>query len=257
MSRTVVVTGSASGIGQATAALLGARGDRVVGVDLRDADVCADLSTPAGRAEAVSEVRALAPSVDAVVACAGLSGNSPAVVAVNFFGVTEFVTGLLPALTGSPAPRVAVVASSVAVHASDDALRDACLASNEHTALERAAELDAAGEGFAIYPGSKDALARWVRRESVTQAWAGAGIPLNAIAPGVVRTPMTEQLFKDPRMIAAADQALPMPLNGHQEPEVLASALAFIVSEENTHITGQVVFCDGGGEAVNRGAEVF
>ncbi|QIX25622.1 SDR family oxidoreductase [Nocardioides sp. JQ2195] len=257
MSRTVVVTGAASGIGRATADLLVERGDRVIGVDLRDADVCSDLSSPDGRAEAVAGVIALSPTVDAVVACAGISGNSPAVIAINFFGVTEFVTGLLPALGGSSAPRVAVVASSVAVHASDAALGEACLAGEEESALKRAVELDAEGRGSAIYPGSKAALARWVRRESVTSDWAGAGIALNAVAPGIVRTPMSAQIFEDPRMIAAADQALPMPLNGHQDPEVLASALAFLVAEENTHITGQVIFCDGGGEAVNRGADVF
>lgn len=257
MSRNVVVTGSASGIGQATASLLASRGDHVIGVDLREADVTADLSTPEGRAEAVAGVRALAPSVDAVVACAGISGNSPAVVAINFFGVTEFVTGLLPALSASSAPRVAVVASSVAVHASDVALGDACLAGDEESALKRAVELEAEGRGSAIYPGSKAALARWVRRESVTPAFAGAGIPLNAVAPGIVRTPMSAAILADPRMVAVADQALPMPLNGHQGPEVLASALAFLVAQENTHITGQVVFCDGGGEAVNRGASTF
>ncbi|KRF21209.1 short-chain dehydrogenase [Nocardioides sp. Soil797] len=257
MTRNVVVTGAASGIGRATAALMASRGDRVVGVDLRDADVCADLSTAAGRSVAVAEVISLAPTVDAVVACAGISGNSPAVVAVNFFGVTEFATGLLPALSGSSAPRVAVVASSVAVHASDAALDEACLAGDEESALKRAVELEAEGRGAAIYPGSKAALARWVRRESITPAFAGAGIPLNAVAPGIVRTPMSAAIFADPRMVAAADQALPMPLNGHQDPEVLASVLAFLVAEENTHITGQVIFCDGGGETVNRGSDVF
>src|SRR5438270_713546 len=53
---TYVVTGSASGIGAATAALLSSQGHRVVGVDRRDADVVADLGTPAGRQHAVEEV---------------------------------------------------------------------------------------------------------------------------------------------------------------------------------------------------------
>ena len=49
MSRTYVVTGSASGIGRATTDLLTERGHRVIGVDVRDADVVADLSTAEGR----------------------------------------------------------------------------------------------------------------------------------------------------------------------------------------------------------------
>lgn len=53
MSRTYVVTGSASGVGACVAGLLRERGDRVVGVDLRDAEVQADLSTDEGRERAV------------------------------------------------------------------------------------------------------------------------------------------------------------------------------------------------------------
>lgn len=49
MSRTYVITGSASGIGAATSALLQDQGHRVVGIDLREADVQADLSTTDGR----------------------------------------------------------------------------------------------------------------------------------------------------------------------------------------------------------------
>ena len=50
MSRTIAVTGSASGMGAATRAVLEADGQRVIGVDLRDAEVVADLSTAEGRA---------------------------------------------------------------------------------------------------------------------------------------------------------------------------------------------------------------
>ena len=49
------------------------------------------------------------------------------------------------------------------------------------------------------------------------------------------------------------DQAVPMPLNGHQEPEVIAEVLAFLVSEANSHVTGQAIFADGGAEVVHRG----
>ena len=49
--RTVVITGSASGIGRATLRFLEQRGDRVIGVDLHDAEIIADLITPAGRGD--------------------------------------------------------------------------------------------------------------------------------------------------------------------------------------------------------------
>ena len=73
MSRLVVVTGAASGIGAAVAAMLRARGDRVLGVDLKDAEVCADLSTAEGRASAVEAVleQQSGGVVDGLVTCAG------------------------------------------------------------------------------------------------------------------------------------------------------------------------------------------
>ena len=58
--RTVVITGAASGIGRATAARLGAAGWRVISIDLRDADMVADLSRPDERARAIAEATALA-----------------------------------------------------------------------------------------------------------------------------------------------------------------------------------------------------
>lgn len=56
MTRTYVVTGSASGIGRATAEKLRASGHTVIGVDIRDTDLIADLSTAEGRTTLVHEV---------------------------------------------------------------------------------------------------------------------------------------------------------------------------------------------------------
>src|SRR4249919_2008845 len=96
--KTYVVSGAASGIGAATTALLRDQGHRVVTVDLRDADVTADLSTPDGRAAAVSGVRALTDVVHGVVPAAGIggfTGTDPAlVVSVNYFGAIALVEGV-------------------------------------------------------------------------------------------------------------------------------------------------------------------
>src|SRR5262245_4284346 len=86
MARTYAVTGSASGIGAATTAWLRARGDRVIGCDLRAADVCGDLSSPAGRAAVIDGVSRLSGGVlDGIVANAG-GGPPETMLALNFFG---------------------------------------------------------------------------------------------------------------------------------------------------------------------------
>lgn len=258
MSRTVVVTGAGSGIGRALTDLLRDRGDRVVGVDLKDAEVSADLATADGRVAAADAVLELAGGqVDVVVACAGISGVAPELVAVNYFGAVDLLVSLRPALARSAAPRAAVVSSVSATHPADAAVVEACLAGDEAAALAAAQQAVLDGRGRQLYPASKAALARWVRRTSVAPGWADAGIAVNAVAPGVVLTAMTDELFEDPQMRAVMDRAVPMPLNGYSDAVVIARALAWLVSEENTHTTGQVLFVDGGAEATLRGEAVF
>ncbi|TYK52842.1 SDR family oxidoreductase [Actinomadura decatromicini] len=257
-ARTIAVSGSASGIGRALAALLRDQGDRVIGIDLRDADVTADLSVPEGRARAVAEtLERCGGALDAVVASAGVSHFTDLTVKVNYFGAVALLDGLRPALARAESPRAAVVGSISGTQPADDAVVRACLDGDEPAALRAAAKVVEAGAGHRLYPSSKAAVARWLRRTCVTPGWAGAGIPLNAVAPGVVRTPMSAALFEDERMLKAMNDAVPMPLNGYADPEVIAEALRWLVSPANTHMTGQIVYVDGGAEATLRGPDVF
>lgn len=247
--RTHVVTGSASGIGAATADRLRAAGHRVIGVDLHGADVEVDLSADDGRMAMVAAVEdASDGAIDAIVACAGISADDPLTVAVNFFGAVATLDGLRPLLRRSGAPRAVVIASVASIMGAQDDVVDACLADDEPSALERMAT-----NPSMAYLTSKTALARWVRRHAPREEWAGAGIPLNAIAPGTVRTPMTADLLAAEGGRNMVDTAVPMPLGGHAGPEHIAPLLEFLASEENTHVTGQVVFIDGGADAVLRG----
>ena len=75
MARTVLITGAASGICQATAGACRAAGDRVIGVDMRDADIVADLTTAEGRATLVREAERLAP--DGLVVVERSSRDTP------------------------------------------------------------------------------------------------------------------------------------------------------------------------------------
>ena len=80
MTRTYLVTGSASGIGAATAELLSSRGLKVIGVDLQNADI----TTPEGRQHMIDEATSLSGGrLDGIIANAGISAPVAATVQVN------------------------------------------------------------------------------------------------------------------------------------------------------------------------------
>lgn len=256
--RTYVVTGAASGIGQATKALLEERGHRVIGVDLHDADIVADIATLEGRAGLVDAVTAASGGrIDAIVAVAGLALPTPATVQVNFFGTIDGVEKLRPLQAGSDAPRAVVVSSMASLMPVDDELVTLLAAGDEGAAVARAEALVAQDLGGLIYSSSKRALSEWVRTQSVTPEWAGAGIPLNAACPGIIITPMTAPLMQTQEARDQLAQLVPMPLGGPAEAIVVARLLAWLASEENTHLAGQNIYIDGGSDAVIRGAHVF
>ncbi len=246
--RTYVVTGSASGIGAATVERLRTAGHRVLGVDLHDADIEADLATPDGRQAMADQVAAACDgSVDAVVAGAGISADGRRAISVNYFGAVATVELLHPLLEAGEDPRVVVISSIASILGADEPVVEACLAGDEEEACRRMDQ-----NPSMAYLTSKTALARWLRRQATIPRWAGAGIALNAVAPGTVITPMTAELLGSASSVEMVDTAVPMPLHGHARPETIAAVVDFLTSPENTHITGQVLFVDGGADAVLR-----
>ena len=253
-SRTIAITGSASGIGAAVGARLGSYGHRVVGVDLRDAEIIADLSTPDGRAAAVRGVTDACDSVlDGLVTCAGLGGlpNRPGslVAEVNYFATVELLEGLRSVLVaGSTPSAVAIASNSSTIQPGIPVdVVDACLAGDRDRARACA---DGAGS-VKTYPASKVAVSRWVRRCATTEAWIGAGIRLNAVSPGMIETALVQEQRRDPEM-APLLEMFPIPAGRPGAPEEIAALVEFLLGSESSFFCGSIVVCDGGSEALLR-----
>lgn len=254
MVRNVLVTGAAGGIGRATVEYLRSTGVNVLDVDIRGTSISCDLSDPAARADLLRSVESNVDSLDAVVAAAGLlDGTAAAVTSVNFFGATRLLEGLRPLLAKRASPRALVMSSLASRFPSDQAVVEACLADDEEEARRLAAV-----SKFHPYATSKVALSRWMRRHSVTPAWGGAGILLNAIAPGTIAgTGMTQPLLDAPGGAERLQQQVPSAIGRFGTPDDMARLIGFLAGPDNRFIAGQVIFADGGCDALQRGDTVW
>ncbi len=251
---TIAVTGAASGIGAATTARLESAGHHVIGVDLHDTAVTADLGTPEGRHAAVDEVtRTASGRLDGLVTCAGLAGApwraGSLLASVNYFGTVGLLEGLRPALAAGDAPAVVAISSNASTcqPAQPAALTRACLDGDELAARQLA---DDAGS-LASYGATKLAVAHWVRAHAPGPDWAGAGIRLNAIAPGMVETPMVAEGRADPT-VGPLLEGFPIPVGRTGQPAEVAALIAFLLGPEAGFFCGSVVFVDGGTDALLR-----
>jgi len=249
--KTTVITGSASGIGAATRARLEAAGDRVIGVDLRDADILADLSGSEGRATALREILAACDGrLDRFVPCAGVNQSLPlpTIASVNYFGTVELIDGLFEALQAGDAPACVAICSNSARMAPFDETPfvQALLAEDEAQAHAALAD---GGHGFLAYAGSKLAVGKAVRRRA--DAWGKAGVRLNAIAPGATRTPLLESTLADPQYGRFAKD-LPVPLGRFGEPEEIAGVIEFLLGPSTAFVHGAIWYADGGTDATLR-----
>lgn len=250
------MTGADSGIGALVAERLADAGGTVIrcgigpGVQLR-----ADLSDPAEVPRLVTEAERLAPAgLDGVALVAGIAEPSPRTVRLNYFGTLAVLRALRPLLLRSEAPRAVLVSSASSLSAGATDLVHACLREDEEAAGRAAERAIARGRGTVIYRSTKIALNRWVRRHAGGPDWAGSGIPLNVVVPGIVDTETARTtMLADPDQARVLAEALPQPLGFPGPATAAADAVAWAVGAENAFMAGQLIFVDGGAEVILRG----
>jgi NAD(P)-dependent dehydrogenase (short-subunit alcohol dehydrogenase family) len=249
--RTIAITGSGSGMGAELSGRLVDAGDRVIGIDIKNAEVEADLGTPAGRAQAIERVTELSGgALDGLVTLAGLAGlpERPAslLISVNYYGTVELLAGLQPLLaSGNDPAAIAISSNSTTCQPGlDEALIASCLEGNEEATRALAGD----GDSLGTYPVTKTALSWWVRRHAPTEEWAGAGITLNAVAPGAIETPLLQE-GRDHPTVGPMIDAFASPLGRNGRPAEIAALLQYLLGPDARFFCGSVIFCDGGMDA--------
>jgi len=246
---TVAVTGSAGGIGGAIRVRIEEAGHQVIGVDLHDAEVVADLGSADTRAMAITQITEQSGGrLDGLVVAAGIGGSTEApaslVARINYFGAVNLLEGLRDQLVqGELAAAVAISSNSAtAVPVDDTTLVDQCLAGDEEGAAATAEAMD----GETVYAHSKLALARKVRR--LATEWA-PDVRVNAVAPGPVLTPLTRAALEHP-VTGDLIRAYPIPLDRWGEQHEIAEAVWFLLSLQSSWTTGTILFVDGGTDSL-------
>ena len=210
----------------------------------------------------------LAPAgIDGLVLAEDVSSPPVDAIHANYFGTLAALAGLRTQLRRKPNPRVVVLSSSSTLAAGDEAVVAACLRGEEEAAHHTAERAIAAGRGAALHRSSQIALNRWVRQSATSDEWAGTGVVLNVLAPGVVaaedggpeaagseaaRHDSSGRAPSDPDRDRMLTAVLPQPLGFPGPAQAVADAIAWLVSEENSFMAGQVIFLDGGSDAALR-----
>jgi NAD(P)-dependent dehydrogenase (short-subunit alcohol dehydrogenase family) len=225
MSRNAIVTGSESGIGAAIAELLRASGWSVVGVDLSTtADHVADVSDPDAVRAAVGRILEDVGAVDALVSAAGHYDITPVseisaealhrMLRVHLGGLRNTARAVLPSMVASGGGAIVAVTSELAI---------------------------GGGDGDAHYAAAKGAVIGLVR--SLAAEYAGRGVRVNAVAPGIIDTEM-HATMGDP---GRAERVAPtIPLRRPGLAEEVAAAIAWLMSAESSYTTGAVLRVSGG-----------
>lgn len=241
--KTIIVTGAASGIGAATAALVASQGAEVISVDINRPPeivgrfVQADLSDKASIDRLVA---ALPRGANGLANIAGLPPTRPAeaVVKVNLVGLKYLTMQLVPKLSdGASIVNLASLAglgwaeSKVSIQASEKLYFDDVRAFCGAHAID----------GARSYFFSKEALIFWTMQNRWT--WRDRGIRMNAVSPGPVDTPILKDFIETLGARAEEDMKT---MDRPGTPADIAPVVAFLLSDGSAWIRGSNVPVDGG-----------
>ena len=233
-----LVTGAASGIGLAAAERLRADGFDVLGVDLRDCDHVADLTTREGNAGAVSAAVDAFGRLDVVVANAGIQHVAP----VAEFPEDRWDT-ILALLLTSPFLLAKYAWETLAASGSGRFVAVASV----HALV--------ASPYKAAYISAKHGLEGFSK--TVALEGGARGVTSNCICPAYVRTPLVENQISDQARTHGISEAevvekimLTEPaIKRLIEPEEVAEFAAFLCTPEASFINGASLIMDGGATA--------
>jgi len=237
LDKVVIVTGGASGIGQATAQLFASEGAAVV---------VADLNDPSSTVQAIEAAGGKAKGLQGSVASEDFL-QSMIDTAVNSYGQLDVLInnagiGLPPAPIEDADPEGWRSVFEVNVHAGFMATKLALphLRKTRGNVLFTSSVAGLSGQSNATcYASTKAAIINMAK--SIALDHAPEGIRVNVVCPGATDTPIMDQV-PVPREIFASR----LPLKAMVQPEEIAQGFAYLASEHARSITGQVLTIDGG-----------
>jgi NAD(P)-dependent dehydrogenase (short-subunit alcohol dehydrogenase family) len=228
----IIVTGAASGIGAATAKLIAARGGTAVATDIQSGvDHVHDVTDPAQWDTVIAATVARHGRIDGLVSNAGTAGACPIIdldledfrhltrihVEGAFVGIQKVVAQLR--LQSTPAAGSIVVTSSVMAQQ--------------------------AFAGVVAYCAAKAALSSMARAIGVELGRKGDLIRINPVAPGPTQTPLLVNATSDGHFDDPASWG-DIPMGGFQQPEDIAEAIVFLLSDDSSFMTSSTLTVDGG-----------
>ena len=243
-SRTVAVIGAGSGIGEAVAMGCAAQGARVVCLDLAEdaAQSTAKAIGELGSAQAL-DVRSGEKTTQCLEAIKKEHGSLDGVVCTPAINVRKPLLDY----TDEEFDRVIEVNLKGALHVFQSAGRIMSEQGSGSIVMFSSIRSLMVEPGQSIYAATKAGIAQMVR--TVAAELGPQGVRVNAVAPGVVETPLTQPIKDQPDWYGAyANRNI---LKRWANSSELAGPTVFLLSDAASYITGSVLFVDGGWTAID------